>query len=154
MICTISKYETTNSPIKIKKSSQVLSIVWKAWFDFIVWISIGLQNFIDEISACCWSDPFSGMNTAFWTIGSVPAFKHQLTVRILPMKIFFLSELLFLSPKWRPIIGRSLAVVPICFKSVTSGNSSTTKSSHWWSSSRVKYSKDFQGHSRSLLVRS
>jgi len=58
-----------------------------------------------------------------------------------PMKIFFLSELLFLSPKWRPMIGLPSAVVPICFNSVTSGNSSATKSSHWWSSSKVKYSK-------------
>ena len=123
-------------PIEFKKSSQIFSIVWQAWFDFIVWIGVCLQNFIDEISTSGWGNPLPCMDSTIWaTYQLLNENKNS------PIKIFFLSELLFLSPKWRPMIGRSSAVVPICFNSVTSGNSSATKSSHWWSSSKVKYSK-------------
>ena len=41
-----------NLPVEVKKSSQIISIVWQAIFYFVVWISMSLQNFIDKIPAC------------------------------------------------------------------------------------------------------
>ena len=68
-ISPLMSVQVVNLPVEVKKSSQIISIVWQAIFYFVVWISMSLQNFIDKIPACRLWNPFSSMKTTIYDLG-------------------------------------------------------------------------------------